>query len=37
LLGSREDIDDIIRAFEKVHAQRERLAVAASVASEPTA
>jgi dTDP-4-amino-4,6-dideoxygalactose transaminase len=36
LLGSREDTDDIVQAFEKVHAQRERLAVAASVASEPS-
>jgi dTDP-4-amino-4,6-dideoxygalactose transaminase len=37
LLGSREDTDDIARAFEKVHAQRGRLASGTSIAWEPTA
>jgi dTDP-4-amino-4,6-dideoxygalactose transaminase len=37
LLGTRDDTEDIARAFEKVHAQRGRLAAPEDIASEPTA
>jgi dTDP-4-amino-4,6-dideoxygalactose transaminase len=37
LLGSPEDIDDVARAIEKVHSQRERLAGGKNATSEPNA
>jgi dTDP-4-amino-4,6-dideoxygalactose transaminase len=37
LLGSREDMGDIVRAFQKVYDHRAQLAASAKTVSEPTA